>query len=70
MNMLDMHTREKVNKIHIAEMQGEAQNRHLLRNVNSSGIMIRSKARMGMVLTVAIIALLVGTLLSSVSAFF
>ena len=70
MNMLDMHTREKVNKIHIAEMQREAQNRHFLRNVNSPGITIRSKGRIGMVLTVAIIALLVGTLLSSVSAFF
>ena len=70
MNMLDLHTREKVNKIHIAEMHREAQNRHFLRNVKSPGITIRPKVRIGMVLTIAIVALLVGTLLSSVSAIF
>ena len=69
MNMLDMHTREKVNKLHIAEMHREAQNRHSLRNVNSLGIKIRSKAGIGMVLKVVLIALLVGTFLSFVSAF-
>ena len=70
MNMLDMHTREKVNKLHIAEMHREAQNRHFLRNVNSPGIAIRSKGRIGMVLTVVLIALLVGTLMTSASAWF
>ena len=69
MNMLDMHTREKVNKLHIDEMHREAQNRHSLRNVNSLGIKIRSKAGIGMVLKVVLIALLVGTFLSFVSAF-
>jgi hypothetical protein len=30
--MLDMHTREKVNKIHLEEMHREAKSRPLLRN--------------------------------------
>ena len=32
MNMLDMHTREKANKIHLDEMHREAKSRYLLQN--------------------------------------
>jgi hypothetical protein len=33
MNMLDMHTREKVNKIHLDELHQDAKNRHILRDL-------------------------------------
>jgi hypothetical protein len=70
MNMLDLHKREKVNNLHIAEMQREAGNRHFLRNVISTGITLRSKARISMILTVVLLAVLVGTLLISASTYF
>jgi hypothetical protein len=70
MNMLDVHTREKVNKIHIAEMHSEARNRHFLRNVISPGIAIRSKARISIILTAVLLALLLANLMISAGTYF
>lgn len=36
MNLLDMHTREKLNKIHIEEMHREANARRLLRQAKQA----------------------------------
>ena len=49
MNQLDMHTREKINQLHIAEMQHEARNRRLSRHAYSSRIPARAKLRLVMV---------------------
>jgi hypothetical protein len=65
MNMLDMHTREKVNKIHIAEMQRSARNCHLLRDLNSARIPVLSKGRIRLALIAMALVLLVGALLIS-----
>ena len=68
MNMLDMHTREKVNKLHIAEMHREAENRHFLRGLNPPGFAVPARVRVRIALTVVLVALLAATLLSSASA--
>jgi hypothetical protein len=70
MNMLDLHTREKVNTIHIDEMHREARIRHFLQNVISPGSAIRSKARISVILTAVLLALLAATLLSSAGTYF
>ena len=70
MNMLDMHTREKVNKLHIAEMHREAQNRHSLRGLNTPGSAGPTRVRVGLALAVVLLALLVTTLLSSANAYY
>ena len=36
MNMLDMHTREKANKLHIDGMQRDRRHHNLLRSMNST----------------------------------
>ena len=68
MNMLDMHTREKVNKLHIAEMRREAENRHFLRGLNPPGFAVPARVRVRIALAVVLVALLAATLLSSASA--
>ena len=65
MNMLDMHTREKVNKLHIAQMQQEARNRRFSRDLNAAGIIVLPKGRIALVLMVAILVLLLGASLIS-----
>jgi hypothetical protein len=70
MNMLDMHTREKVNKLHIAEMHREAQNRHFLRGLNPPGFAVPPRVQARKALALVLLALLVVTLLSSASAYY
>jgi len=63
MNMLDMHTREKVNKLHIAQMHQEARSRHLLHGFNPTRSTVILRGGGGLVLLVAILVLLAGALL-------
>jgi hypothetical protein len=49
MNLLDLHTRDKVNQLHIAEMQREAHHRRLLRGANSAGAPVQARLRHVMV---------------------
>ena len=70
MNMLDMHTREKVNKIHIAEMQRNARNRHMSRDRKPTGISTVSKKTIELVLTAVGLVVLIGALLSSAGVSF
>lgn len=63
MNMLDMHTREKVNKIHIAEMHREARNRHSLRALDSARSPDISGRRVRLLLVVLVLAVFVGAFL-------
>jgi len=65
MNMLDMHTREKVNKIHIAELHRNARNRHLSLDLKPAGISTIAKGRIRLVLVVMVLVVLIGTFLSS-----
>ena len=65
MNLLDMHTREKVNKIHIAEMHRNARNRHMSGDRKSTGISAIAKGRIRLVLVAVVLILIVGTLLIS-----
>ena len=49
MNQLDMHTREKINQLHIAELQRQARNRRLLRGAHSAGTPVLARLRPAMV---------------------
>ena len=59
MNMLDMHTREKANKIHLDEMHREAKSRSLLRNAspanNSASAISYKRLRVALVLIIVLI---------------
>jgi hypothetical protein len=59
MNQLDMHTRDKINQLHIAEMQREARNRRLLRVANSAGTSAHARLRHLMVGFVLLAATLI-----------
>ena len=63
MNMLDMHTREKVNRLHIAEMHRAARIRQQLRSLNfpkNTGV---TRGRTRLVLIGVILILLAATFL-------
>ena len=49
MNQLDIYTREKVNQLHIAEIQQEARTRRFLRVGTSSRLPARAKIRLVMI---------------------
>ena len=68
MNMLDMYTREQVNKIHIAEMHQEARSRYPRRALIPSRITAIAKERVGLVLILAILILVMGSVLLSAAA--
>jgi len=68
MNMLDMYTREQVNKIHIAEMHQEARSRSPWRALIPSRITAIAKERVGLVLILAILILVMGSVLLSAAA--
>ena len=70
MNMLDLHTREKVNTIHIDEMHREARIRHFLRGLNPPGFAVPARVLGRIALAVVLLALLAVTLLSSASAYY
>ena len=59
MNQLDMHTREKINRLHIAEMQRQARNRRLLRGAPSAGTPVHARLRHVMVGFVLLAATLI-----------
>ena len=63
MNMLDMHTREKVNRLHIAEMHRAARARHHLRDLNSSRMPTSAEARTRLVFIGVILVLLAAAFL-------
>jgi hypothetical protein len=60
MNMLNMQTKEKVNKIHLAEMQQNAHNRHLVRALKSTRLPAIPKGRIVFALIVMLLVLSVG----------
>lgn len=59
MNTLDMQTKEKANKIHLAEMQQNAHNRRLVRDLKPAAISSISKARIRLVMIALILVLFV-----------
>jgi hypothetical protein len=63
MNMLDMQTREKVNRLHIAEMQRAARARHQLRGLPSSRIPTITEARTRLLFIGVILVLLAAAFL-------
>ena len=69
MNMLDMQTKEKVNKIHLAEMQHDARNRHLVRDLKPAAIPAISKARIRRVLIALVLILFVAFFISATPSF-
>ena len=68
MNMLDMYTREQVNKIHIAEMRQEARSQYSWHAFNLSRITAITKERVGLVLILAILILVMGSFLLAAAA--
>jgi hypothetical protein len=62
MNMLDMHTREKANKIHLDEMHRNAHHRYLLGRINSAGNLVISR-RMRLALIFGALIILLGAFL-------
>jgi hypothetical protein len=69
MNTLDMQTKEKINKIHLAEMQQNARNRHLVRDLKASAIPSILKARIRLAM-IALVLLLLFTFFSSATPSF
>jgi hypothetical protein len=69
MNTLDMQTKEKANKIHLAEMQQNARQRHLARDLKPETIPSISKARIRLVM-VALVLVLLLAFFSSASLYF
>ena len=69
MNMLDMHTREKVNQAHLAELHRDARERYLSRDLSSARMPAVLGARIRLVLIRVGLALLVGIFLISTAAF-
>ena len=59
MNMLDLYTREQVNKIHIAEMHEEARSRSPWRALNPARITAIAKERAALVLVLAMLLLMI-----------
>ena len=57
MNTLDMKTKEKVNQIHLAEMQQNARNRRLARDLKPAAISSVSKARIRLVMIALVLVL-------------
>lgn len=65
MNMLDMHTRERINKIHLDEMHREARSRYLLRDISSTDHSAGSTRRIRRALAVAALIMLLGAFLAA-----
>jgi hypothetical protein len=59
MNMLDMHSREKANQIHINEMQQDAKARHMLRQAKQDQPMADIAKRRTLQRTLAFAALII-----------
>jgi hypothetical protein len=68
MNNLDMYTREMANKVHLDELQQEAQNRRMLRNVgredDSKNIAVNRKRTIALAVS-ALIALIASFLVAT-----
>lgn len=69
MNTLDMQTKEKVNKIHLAEMQHNARNHHLMRDLKPEAIPANSKTRIGLILVALALVLFVAFFISATPSF-
>lgn len=65
MNMLDMHTRERINRNHLDEMHREARIRYLLRDTNSTDYSAGSTRRIRRAFAIAVLILLVGAFLAA-----
>lgn len=59
MNMLDMYSREKSNKIHLDEMHREARDRHTLRHANQARNLESWSSRLRARLAVVFAALII-----------
>jgi hypothetical protein len=59
MNTLDMQTKEKANKIHLAEMQQNARNRRLVRDFKPEAIPSISKARIRLIMIALVLVLFI-----------
>jgi hypothetical protein len=64
MNTLDMLTKEKANKIHLAEMHQVARNRHRVRALESTKTLTIPKGRIRFALMIVVLILLQGALQS------
>ena len=69
MNMLDMHTREKANKIHVDEMQRDRHYDHLLRSMNSTTNWAISKRIRLMLIFSALIILFGAFVITSIGGY-
>ena len=65
MSMLDMHTGERSNRIHLDEMHREARNRYLLRDTNSAHYSAGPTGRIRRALAVAALIVLFGAFLAA-----
>jgi hypothetical protein len=65
MNMLDMYTREKANKIHLDELHEEAKSQHLLRGAKQDKTLESTIKRRKLHLTLAFasVVIVLGSLL-------
>jgi hypothetical protein len=59
MNTLDMQTKEKANKIHLAEMQQNARNRRLVRDFEPAATPSISKVRIRLIMIALVLVLFV-----------
>jgi hypothetical protein len=69
MNMLDMHTREKANKIHVDEMQRDRRYQNLLRSMNSTRNWAISKRIRLMLIFSALIILFGAFVITSIGGY-
>jgi hypothetical protein len=69
MNTLDMQTKEKVNNIHLADMQQDARNRHLARGQKPVRILVITKARVRLVLLALVLVLFLAFFFSVTPSF-
>ena len=70
MTMLDIHTREKINKMHIAEMHRDACTYRLLRELQSERILVVSRDKIRLVLIAVLLGFLVSAFVISATVSF
>lgn len=69
MNTLDMQTKVKVNMIHLAEMQQDACNRRLVRDLKPARFLVVTRARVRLVMLALVILLFVTFFISVTPSF-
>jgi len=65
MSRLDMHTGERINRIHLDEMHRDARNRYPLRDINSADYSAGSIKRIRRALAVEALIVLFGAFLAA-----